>query len=82
MIAISNLTQFEATSVEIDGSSGVITSPLYPLAFMQMGQSFSHRITVKYGFYISIEITEFLSKSGHSISVRLFKKLIFLSVEN
>ncbi|KAG4066297.1 hypothetical protein HA402_000521 [Bradysia odoriphaga] len=54
-----------ATSVEITGSSGIITSPLYPTPFERVSQVYTHRITVRFGYYISIAIKEFLSKSGN-----------------
>ncbi|KAJ6642436.1 Cubilin like [Pseudolycoriella hygida] len=60
-----------AKTVEIDGTSGTITSPLYPHAFSQFGNSFFYRITVRHGYYISIVTKEVLLMRDRGVRVRL-----------
>ncbi len=59
-------------SVEITGSSGVITTPLYPEIFTRYDHGYSYRITVKFGMYISLVLKEFVTKSDSTIGVRSF----------
>ncbi|KAJ6633725.1 Cubilin like, partial [Pseudolycoriella hygida] len=58
-----------AKTIEIDGSSGTITSPLYPHVFSQYGNSFFYRITVRHGYYISIVSKELLLRSDGGIRI-------------
>ncbi|KAJ6643392.1 Cubilin like [Pseudolycoriella hygida] len=58
-----------AKKVEIDGTSGTITSPLYPHVFSQYESSFFYRIIVRHENYISIVMKEILLRSERNILI-------------